>query len=148
MKKLDSISSQAILLLCNIFNRYLPALLLAHPLFMQGSAKGAASTIFTPLVWCGLYLNQWPPAPKADALPAELKERYQALQGWVNRPVIFWSVCGSLSWGSIILNTYPLASCDAVKGIFRSVSRKKERRKRVTPNSHEKLLKMHWIRNF
>ena len=51
----ENISSQAILRHNNIFNRYLPALLyLPHktPLYASVS-KGAASTIFTSLVWCG-----------------------------------------------------------------------------------------------
>ena len=35
----------------------------------------AASTIFTPLVWCGRDSNPCPHAPKADALQTELSGR-------------------------------------------------------------------------
>ena len=49
------ITSQSILRHNNIFNRYLPALqYLPRPTPLYASvSKGAASTILTPLVWCG-----------------------------------------------------------------------------------------------
>ena len=37
--------------------------------YRRASAKGALSTIFTPLEWRGRDLNPRPPVPEADALP-------------------------------------------------------------------------------
>ena len=52
------------------------SIFLAHP-FYASVSTGAASTIFTPLVWCGGDSNPRPSVPKADALPTELSALYQ-----------------------------------------------------------------------
>ena len=89
----DNISSRAILLHNNIFNRYLPALLylLCTTLFYVSVSKGAASTIFytfgmlRPRDW-----NSRPPALKADALPTELPRplniAYHRNQLFISKP--------------------------------------------------------------
>ena len=62
----------------SLTDTYLPySIFLAQPLIMQASARELLVPFFTPLVWCSLDLNPQPSAPKADALPAELSNRYQ-----------------------------------------------------------------------
>ena len=50
----DNISSQAILRLNNMFNRFLPALLYLPSTspFMRASSRELLVPLFTPLVWC------------------------------------------------------------------------------------------------
>ena len=72
LKAINSSFQQSMLFCLSIYIKKVMKLLESYlpstTPFYASVSKGAANTIFTPLVWCGPDSNPRPPVPKANAL--------------------------------------------------------------------------------